>query len=200
MMRKTKSAAKMSKPAGGKMRPENIDKTRLENIDSPDGNIFLSRRRLYTKFFGWVLSFVLISANVGCESPSLKANSSKPAANVGEDNIPGLEKDLQTMRNADFDFIYVFRRKDGAVLDGEDKKYLKANSPVFTNRFVLTDENKAAIAGSSYKFEPENLDILQKRFAIENFSKPESEMTPAANQNSGSANQNSGNTNQNSDK
>lgn len=118
--------------------------------------------------------FVLALLNLGCESPSLKANSTKPAANAAEDSAPSLEKDLQTMRNADFDFIYVFRRKDGGVLDSEDKKYLKANSPVFTNRFVLTEENKAAIAGSSYKFEAENLDNLQKRFAIENFSKPAS--------------------------
>ena len=79
------------------------------------------------------------------------------------------------MRNVDFDFIYVFRRKDGGVFDAEDKKYLKANSPIFTNRFVLSEENKAAIAGSSYKFESQNLEKLQERFVIENFSKPESQ-------------------------
>lgn len=163
---------------GAKMRKPTVDKMQLKNISAAAGNIFLFRCSLHTKIFGFVLLlFVLILPNFGCESPSLKANSSKPAANVAEDNVPALEKDLQTMRNANFDFVYVFRRKDGGVLDGEDKKYLKANSPVFTNRFVLTDENKAAIAGSSYKFEAENLDNLQKRFVIENFSKPENQQT-----------------------
>lgn len=79
------------------------------------------------------------------------------------------------MRTADFDFVYVFRRKDGSALDGEDKKYLRANSPAATNRFILSDANRAAIAGSSFRFEPENLAKLGERFAIENFSKPESE-------------------------
>ncbi len=127
---------------------------------------------------------MLVSSNFACESPSLKANQSKPATTEAQkNNLSSFENDLQSMRNADFDFIYVFRRKDGGILDGEDKKYLKAYSPPATNRFVLTDENKVAIAGSSYKFEPENLDNLQKRFAIENFSKPENQET-SANQNS----------------
>ncbi len=129
--------------------------------------------------FGFFLA-VSAAFNFACASPSLKANQSKPAANRQmENNLPSFENDLQSMRNANFDFIYVFRRRDGGALDSEDKKYLKANSPVATNRFVLTDENKAAIAGSSYKFEPENLDSLQKRFVVENFSKPEGEPMPA---------------------
>lgn len=129
-----------------------------------------SARLLAFAFFALIIAFL----NFGCESPSLKANSTaaKPAA--AENNAPGLEQDLQTMRNANFEYIFVFRRKDGGVLDGEDKKYLRANSPVSTNRFILTDENKAAVAGSSYRFEPENLEKLQQRFVIENFSKTES--------------------------
>jgi outer membrane murein-binding lipoprotein Lpp len=111
--------------------------------------------------------------NAGCQSPSLKANKTAPNSATAGNNLSSLEQDLQTMRNANFEFIFVFRRKDGGALDGEDKKYLKANSPVFTNRFILTDENKAAVAGSSYKFEPENLEKLQQRFVIENFSNPE---------------------------
>jgi len=167
-MKKIKSGAAARKPAA-------------DNIQSKN-NLFLNDKRRSFDYnfssivFGFLL-FVLILQNFGCQSPSLKANSTKPSANVIEDNVPSLEKDLQTMRNADFDFIYVFRRKDGNVLDADDKKYLKANSPVFTNRFVLTEENKAAIAGSSYKFEKENLDNLQKRFVLENFSKPESQPT-----------------------
>jgi hypothetical protein len=149
-----------------------------ENTTSFFNRAFLSVYKVCAKFPG-VLLFLIALFNFGCESPSLKkADSSTPTSNAQEDMKSSLETDLQTMRNASFDYIYVFRRKDGGTLDGEDKKYLKANSPVATNRFILTDENKAVVAGSSYKFEPENLDNLQKRFAIENFSKTENQETP----------------------
>ena len=134
---------------------------------------------IQSKLFSRAAVIILFSAalaNSGCESPSLKKKDSvTSAANARENIASALEQDLQTMRNADFDFIYVFRRKDDGVFDAEDKKYLKANSPIFTNRFVLSEENKAAIAGSSYKFESQNLEKLQERFVIENFSKPESQ-------------------------
>lgn len=159
---------------GAKSRNSETGETRLKYNAPSAGKTCSFRCGFYTKVSGLFL-LILILLNLACESPSLKANSAKPAVNAVEDKRSGLEKDLQTMRDADFDFVYVFRRKDGGALDSEDKKYLKANSPVFTNRFVLTDENKAVIAGSSYKFEAENLEILQKRFVVENFSKPETQ-------------------------
>ncbi|MDQ6787289.1 MAG: hypothetical protein M3033_10820 [Acidobacteriota bacterium] len=132
-----------------------------------------------------VFAFALLIAflNFGCESPSLKANAHAPKPTASENNTASLESDLQTMRNADFDYVFVFRRKDGSAFDGEDKKYLRANSPAATNRFILTEENKAVIAGSSYKFEPENLEKLQERFVIENFSKSENQDAKSENQN-----------------
>jgi len=125
--------------------------------------------------------------NFACEPASLrKTNSSAPATNAtssAEINAAALENDLQTMRNADFDFVYVFRRKDGGALDGEDKKFLRANSPAATNRFVLSDGNRAAIAGSSFRFEPQNLEKLGERFTIENLSKPEAQNSNSENKN-----------------
>ncbi len=119
-----------------------------------------------------VLSFCLIVPvflNVACESPSLKAN--KTAANqMPENKTADFESDLETMRTASFDYIFVFRRKDGGVLDSEDKKYLKANSPPVTNRFILSDGDKAVIAGSGYEFPPESLETLRMRFNVEDYS------------------------------
>ena len=86
-----------------------------------------------------------------------------------------LERDLKTMRTAEFKHIYLFRRKDGGELDGEDKKFLKANSPRDTNRFIVTDKEKAVIAGSNYKFEEEVLEKLGERFSLEDYSPPETE-------------------------
>ncbi len=133
------------------------------------------------KMHAYVFAFTLSIAflNAGCEPQSLKKTNSSAtnavAAASPETNAATLEDDLQTMRNADFDFVYVFRRRDGGMLDGEDKKYLRANSPAATNRFILTDGNRAVIAGSSYRFEPQNLDSLRERFSIENFSKPDAQ-------------------------
>ena len=163
------------------MKNPHIENKRLKNISSSATSKSFFRRSRREKLFAFLL-FILLLPNAACENQSLKANVAKPQTNAAQNDVPVLERDLQTMRDADFDFVYLFRRKDGAALDSEDKKYLKANSPVSTNRFILTDENKAVIAGSSYKFEPENLDNLQKRFAVENLSKPESQQQ-TANQN-----------------
>jgi hypothetical protein len=68
---------------------------------------------------------------------------------------------------------------DGGAFDGEDKKYLRANLP-FNNRVVLTDEDKAVVVGSNYKFTPENFETLAKRFNVENYSLKKEEKTEEA--------------------
>ena len=112
---------------------------------------------------------VLILFSLACEKASLQKNSNQPTPSP-EVKLSAVERDIKSMQTANFEYIFVFRRKDGGVLDGEDKTFLKANSPVDTNRFVLSDDDKAVVAGSSYKFEPQNLEKLGERFNIENYS------------------------------
>ncbi len=104
----------------------------------------------------------------GCGSQTIEKVSSNAAAN--ENKLTAFESDLETMRTAGFEYVFVFRRKDGGAFDGEDRKYLKTNSPAETNRFIATDDDKAFIAGSKYKFPPENLEVLRARFDVQNFS------------------------------
>ncbi|HEX8636795.1 MAG TPA: hypothetical protein VF692_01935 [Pyrinomonadaceae bacterium] len=106
-------------------------------------------------------------------------NSTARANSQAEPAARSFERDLETMRTANFDYIYVFRRKDGAPLDADDKKYVKLNSPVETNRFILSDEEKAVVAGSKYKFAEQNLMALRDRFNIEDFSKPQLDAPPS---------------------
>jgi hypothetical protein len=113
---------------------------------------------------------ILISINFACESSSSQQRNSKNANASPEVKMTSIERDVKSMQTANFDYIFVFRRKDGGVLDNEDKAYLKANSPADTNRFVLSDDDKAVVAGSSYEFKPENLEKLGERFNIENYS------------------------------
>lgn len=108
--------------------------------------------------------------NLACDNRSFeKANVSESSA-APEQTQSNFASDLQTMKTANFEYIFVFRRKDGGAFDGEDKKYLRANAPVETNRFVSTDNGKAFIAGSKFKFPPQNLETLRTRFNIEDYS------------------------------
>jgi len=104
------------------------------------------------------------------------------------------EQDLRDMQTANFDYIFVFRRKDGGVFDNDDRKYLRQNTPPETNRWTSTDEGKAFVAGSGFNFSPEQMDALRNRFIVEDFSKPE--IKEAANKaaNANTANANKSNT------
>lgn len=87
---------------------------------------------------------------------------------------PSFEGDIEAMRTADFDFIYVFRRKDGGMMDGDDRVFVNENTPLETNRRKISDEGKAIILGSNFKFPPELMQKLTERFAFSDFSKPNS--------------------------
>ena len=89
-----------------------------------------------------------------------------------------LETDVAAMRTADFNFIYVFRRRDGAVLDAEDRAFMSGNIPFEINRKILSDAGHALVIGSNFRIPPENFAALKERFSFQNFSKPESEVGP----------------------
>lgn len=82
------------------------------------------------------------------------------------------ESDLEAMRTADFNYIYVFRRKDGAVLDNDDKSFINSNKPLEVNRVRLSDSGKAVIFGSNFRLPPEALNNLIDRYAFQDYSKP----------------------------
>ena len=75
------------------------------------------------------------------------------------------------MRTADFRFVYVLRRKDGGVIDAEDKSVIKMQT-VDMNRRVSADNDKAFIIGSNAQLPPKNMMALLERFAVENYSPP----------------------------
>ena len=128
-----------------------------------------------------ILSLVLLSLGCQPNQTILKdaAPSPTPLATV-ESKKTTFEEDLREMQTADFDYILVFRRKDGGVLDKDDQKYLRDNTPLETNRWRKSDDGKAFIAGSGFGFAPEQMTALQNRFIVEDYSKPE--VKEAANQ------------------
>lgn len=112
-----------------------------------------------------------LSLNFACTPRALEkpVNSAPP---VNENKASAFESDLQTMQTAGFEFVFVFRRRDGGAFDAEDRRYLRANAPAETNRFVAADDGKAFIAGSKYPFSPPSLDALRIRFNVEDYSVP----------------------------
>ncbi len=105
--------------------------------------------------------------------------NSDMAVNSNAPTLNDFERDIQSMKNANFDFIYVFRRKDGGKITAEDGKFAKANSPLDTNRFIISDEQRAIIAGSNSRFALVNLEALKSGFVVEDSSKPENELKNA---------------------
>ena len=110
-----------------------------------------------------------LSAGFGCNYNSFEKSNVNGAPANAENKQAAFESDLQTLKTANLKYIFVFRRTDGGAFDGEDKKYLRTNLPT-TNRVIMTDEGKAFVVGSNYKFPPENLEVLRLRFSVEDFS------------------------------
>lgn len=112
------------------------------------------------------------------------ATKPTPAAQANVEDTPSIatvEQDVEAMRVADFNFIYVFRRKDGGVMDADDKRFVNVITPPQINRKKLSDSGKAIILGSNFRMPPDVLKQLTDRFAFEDISKPESEIIGTTN-------------------
>jgi len=129
-------------------------------------------------------------ASFACTNQRLLKSNKNVSMTSAENKQTSFESDLETMKIANFDYIFVFRRKDGGAFDGEDRKYLRSNSPAQINRFVLTDDGKAFIAGSKYIFPMENLETLRMRFNVEDYSAVKEELQEKTNQETDKENNN----------
>lgn len=121
--------------------------------------------------FGGVLLVALLS--FACTPRAFEKPNANVAAPVrGEQKPVTIQDEVEKIKTAKLQFVFVFRRRDGGVFDSDDKKFLRANLP-FNNRVVSADEDKAFIVGSNYKFPPENIEYLRTRFNLEDFSTQE---------------------------
>jgi len=79
------------------------------------------------------------------------------------------EQKLKVVRDAHFQYVWVFTRIDGRAFTPEDSQLLHTNAPKVVD-WVGMDDKKKFIAGSNFPIEPPNLAALQKRFQIEDYS------------------------------
>lgn len=99
------------------------------------------------------------------EAPAAPSASASPQASP----LTGFERDLQFIRNGQYSYIWVFSRKDGKPLDREDSQYLRTNAPQVVD-WVTTDEGKKVIGGTNFNLEEGNLELLKKRFVVEDYT------------------------------
>ncbi len=121
----------------------------------------------------------------GCGPHPRFANAPENAAEAIETRPerPQIERDIESMRTAEFAFVYVFRRKDGGVLDADDRRVLNEQKPPEINRVKLSDEGRAAIFGSNFPLPEPQMKALRGKFAFEDLSRPQPARTPDTNVN-----------------
>ncbi|HEV8590982.1 MAG TPA: hypothetical protein VGQ55_02690, partial [Pyrinomonadaceae bacterium] len=134
------------------------------------------------------LLMVAATAGLACKPDQRILNSAAtppPATVPVAESTPStstIKQDVETMRNADFNFIYVFRRKNGGPIDADDRRFAGAITPPEINRRKLSDGGKAIILGSNFRLPPDVMKKMTDRFALQDLSKPASEL-PGANSN-----------------
>ena len=102
--------------------------------------------------------------------PGENANSANAAQSAETPQTP-LESELARLRRANFRQIIAFSRKDGATITGDDKAYFREYAPSEQiNQRLITGDNKYFVAGTNFVFLPEQLEALEKRFVVEDFT------------------------------
>jgi hypothetical protein len=127
-----------------------------------------------------VTAFCLVAIACGPNETVLRSNTptpvpSGPSPTQPPSNDP-LEKEIEAMQTADFNFIYVLKRPDGGVFDADDKSQVRKVT-ANVNRRTLSDDEKAVIIGSNTQLPANLIDTIKARFVFEDHSKPGLEVT-----------------------
>jgi hypothetical protein len=113
-----------------------------------------------------------MSFNACSGSNTNKASSSVPVvtqSSPAPSPKTGFEADLEYVRKGQYTYIWVFSRKDGKPLDKNDGAYLRTNAPQVVD-WVTTDGGKKVIAGTNFDLAKGNLELLKKRFIVEDYT------------------------------
>ena len=84
--------------------------------------------------------------------------------------LSDLDRDLQAMQDAQFTFVYILRRLDGAQLTADDRRYAGQAIPPEMNRRVVSDQGRAIVIGSNFRMPPEAQKELSQSFTFEDRS------------------------------
>jgi len=129
----------------------------------------ISRNTRLTIPLSFIAFLTLFGTGCGANETILRSGKETLTQTNTANEKTAFVKDLEAMRTAGFTFIYVVRRKDNGIIDTEDVGVIRLNT-VETNRRVKADNDRAVIIGSNKQVPADNLDVLNDRFLVENYS------------------------------
>ncbi len=119
------------------------------------------------------LLLVLLIAGISLNACGGGKNSNSSGGPAGQSSPPppkvGFEADLEYVRKGQYTYVWVFSRNDGKPLDKDDGAYLRTNAPQVVD-WVTTDQGKKVIAGTNFDLALGNLELLKKRFVVEDYT------------------------------
>jgi hypothetical protein len=127
-------------------------------------------KRNYSFCFAILFAVALTLAYAGCRhaasTDDTPDNSTyRPLATPATE----FEQKLKLVREGHFQYVWLFTRKDEKEFTSEDKDLLHTNAPKVVD-WIGMDDKKKFFAGSNFPIDPPNLEVLQKRYKIEDYS------------------------------
>lgn len=117
------------------------------------------------------LIVLLLFGACGGSAPNTSNINTNTATPAGPSPSPltDFEEALRFVRNGQYTYIYVISRKDGKPFTPEDSDFLKTNAPQFVDKAATKDKTKV-VAGTNFNLEEGNMELLKKRFVVEDYS------------------------------
>ncbi len=124
------------------------------------------------KLFILPLTLIAMVTALSISCGNKGTNSSSESSNAQTSPVPpkvGFEADLEYVRKGQYTYVWVFSRKDGKPLDKDDGAFLRANAHQVVD-WVTTEQGKKVIAGTNFDLAQGNLELLKKRFVVEDYT------------------------------
>lgn len=118
-----------------------------------------------------ILATSLVASNASCRRHASSEDETPDTSTYRPESTPAteFEQKLKDVRDAHFQYVWVFTRLDGKEFTSEDSSILHTNAPKVVD-WIGMDDKKKFIAGSNFPIDPKNLLALQKRFKVEDYS------------------------------
>jgi len=116
-----------------------------------------------------VAGFTLTSCSKGNTNTASSSDSNAAPSSPAPSPKTGFEADLDYVRKGQYTYIWIFSRKDGKPLDKDDAAYLRKNAPQVVD-WVTSDQGTKVIAGTNFDLARGNLELLKKRFVVDDYT------------------------------
>jgi hypothetical protein len=117
------------------------------------------------------ISLAVIGSSAACHRRATSDDETPDTSSYRPLATPAteFEQKLKLMRDAHFQYVWLFTRKDEKEFTAEDREILHTNAPQVVD-WIGMDDKKKFFAGSNFPVDPKNLEVLQKRYKIEDYS------------------------------